>query len=268
MLIRALSALLGLGLLIAVAYFFSITGLLVVCSVVTFIGCVEFSKMIEPQSKIIQSLFVSISFAFYLSFSFYSQSFLVFISYFVFLTTYFILGSKEKLSDRMNHLSLWTVGILYCGIFAGIVSLGLERGGYLFFVTLLLVSFMTDTFAYLGGRLFGQRPLAPMISPKKTMEGAFLGLIGGSVSATYFIFTQRPDVSIIIVFLVCLMASLFSQVGDLFESMLKRHCGVKDSGQIMPGHGGVLDRIDGLLFAAPVIFMLVLNFMGEASKAF
>ncbi len=261
MFVRALSALLGLGLLIAIAYYFSITGLLVICSLVTFIGCIEFSQMIESKSRVIQALFVCISFAFYLSFSFYSQSILVFISYFVFLTTYFILGSKEEISVRMNNLSMWTVGILYCGVFTGLVSLGLERSGYLFFITLLLVSFMTDTFAYLGGRLFGKHPLAPMISPKKTLEGSAFGLLGGSISATYFVFTQKPDASLTVVFLACLMASLFSQVGDLFESMLKRHCGVKDSGQIMPGHGGILDRIDGLLFAAPIIYLLVFNFL-------
>jgi phosphatidate cytidylyltransferase len=254
-LIRALSALVGVGTLFTVWWLFSVSGLLFLCALVTLIACTEFSRLVEKDKTLIQALFVVIAFASFLTFSFYSQSILVFISFFILLVTYFMLFTQLTIERRVMGLSSWTMGILYCGVFTGIVTLGVRHFGSNYFVALLLVSFLTDTFAYLGGRLIGKRPLAPAISPKKTIEGSFIGLLGGAGAATYYL-SQLPNKSpIIIIVITALSASLFSQVGDLFESMIKRYSGVKDSGRILPGHGGILDRIDGVLFAGPIIYL-------------
>ena len=121
-------------------------------------------------------------------------------------------------------------------------------------IALLVVVWSADTFAYLAGRRFGKRKLAPSISPGKTIEGLAGGLIGAglvALLAAIYALDLSPAQTLIWL-LASLVAALFSVVGDLFESRLKRRAGVKDSGGLLPGHGGVLDRIDGLLAAAPV----------------
>lgn len=260
MLVRAISALLGVAGLVAVWYFFATTGLLVVCSLVSLIASFEFSSMVEKRSFIVRLLFVCITFAFFLVYTFYSQSFITFISLFITLVAYFILCVDEKISVRMSRLTSWTVGALYCGGFTGVVTHGVYVFGGNYFAGLLILSFLTDTFAYLGGRMFGRTPLAPKISPKKTIEGSVAGLLGGSLCGIWFLSTLDHTSPLWLVILVCVAASLFSQVGDLFESTLKRFSGVKDSGKILPGHGGVLDRIDGLLFAGPFVYLWMQTF--------
>ncbi len=260
MLVRAISALFGVSGLVAAWYFFASSGLVVVSSLVTFIACIEFSKMVEPNSAIVRSLFVAITFAFFLIFTFYSQSFISYMCLFILLSAYFILCVDEGIKTRIEKLTSWTVGALYCGGFTGVVVHGILQKGGNFFTALLVLSFLTDTFAYLGGRLLGKRPLAPKISPKKTIEGSAIGLIGGSLVGFLFLQSIQNTSPQWILALTCVAASLFTQVGDLFESALKRYSGVKDSGKILPGHGGILDRIDGLLFAGPVVFLWMQNY--------
>lgn len=122
-------------------------------------------------------------------------------------------------------------------------------------VTLLLIGtvVVSDSAQYYTGRMFGRRPLAPAISPKKTREGA----IGGVVFGTLFmvvvgrLFLPSPVPSLVVLGVLVVGAGI---CGDLFESRLKRESGLKDSASVIPGHGGVLDRIDALLFAAPVFY--------------
>ncbi|HET8701578.1 MAG TPA: phosphatidate cytidylyltransferase, partial [Nitrococcus sp.] len=133
-----------------------------------------------------------------------------------------------------------------------------EAFGSYWVTMLLLLVWGSDTGGYFAGRVWGQRKLAPLISPGKTWEGAIgsvvLGMIGGG---TYYacgqLFGFAPVGVSPGVFLGLALVTIFiAIVGDLFESMLKRQCGIKDSGGLLPGHGGVLDRIDGLLAAAPI----------------
>jgi len=115
---------------------------------------------------------------------------------------------------------------------------------------------VSDSAQFYTGRAFGRRPLAPSISPKKTMEGA----IGGVVIATLVIAAVGRYVFASPLWMLALLGaaiSLLGIVGDLFESLLKRSAGVKDSSNLIPGHGGVLDRIDSWLFAAPVYYVFV-----------
>jgi phosphatidate cytidylyltransferase len=124
---------------------------------------------------------------------------------------------------------------------------------------LLIIVWSNDTFAYFGGRAFGRRKLAPGISPNKTIEGSVAGLLGGLAAAFIFNFyvpTEEPIEGPRLV-ACAILAGTAGQLGDLFESMLKRYSHVKDSGKIFPGHGGLLDRVDGLLFAAPVLWFLL-----------
>lgn len=153
-----------------------------------------------------------------------------------------------------GRATLWTaLAVPYIGAPAlALAWLRFEAGAGLWFVYWLLVTvWATDTGAYLVGRLVGGPRLAPRISPKKTWSG----LAGGAVAAGLAGFALS-NATATGVPLLCALASivlgLWSQVGDLFESAVKRYFGVKDASRLIPGHGGFLDRVDGLLFAAPV----------------
>ena len=128
--------------------------------------------------------------------------------------------------------------------------------GSLVYIWLLAVVVSTDTAAYFVGRFFGKRKLAPRISPKKTIEGSLGGLLFAILAGVLLVKYASLPLSYLDVCFYSAVGSCFSQLGDLVESMFKRAYGVKDSGNSIPGHGGVLDRLDGLLFASPVIFFL------------
>ena len=123
---------------------------------------------------------------------------------------------------------------------------------------LLLIVWVCDSSAYYFGRMFGRRQLAPMVSPKKTWEGSIGGLVGatlfGAAAGTWWFL---PELGPVRGALAGALASTAGQIGDLVESLWKRGAGVKDSGTFLPGHGGFYDRIDSLLFAAPVLAAFV-----------
>ncbi|MBI3750401.1 MAG: phosphatidate cytidylyltransferase, partial [Chloroflexi bacterium] len=134
-------------------------------------------------------------------------------------------------------------------------------GGERAWVLILLLTVWTyDTAAYGVGRRFGQRHFIPHISPGKTVEGTVGGLVGAVlVCALLVAAVGRPPVAGLVLGLVIALAA---QVGDLAESMLKRAAGAKESGRLIPGHGGLLDRIDSFLFAAPVAYLFVVAVLG------
>lgn len=118
-----------------------------------------------------------------------------------------------------------------------------------------------DTGAYFTGRSIGKRKLAPKLSPNKTWEGACGGLVASLVGASLVKLYYGSDFPSWAVILVCaVFGGAFGQLGDLTESAYKRFAGVKDSGRLFPGHGGFLDRVDGLLFAAPVVWLILYQF--------
>jgi len=121
----------------------------------------------------------------------------------------------------------------------------------------LVLAFAADTGAYFAGRAFGRTKLAPQVSPGKTWEGVFGGLVLAACAALAG--ARWFGVPVLALLPLCLVAAAFSVVGDLTESMLKRATGVKDSGRLFPGHGGVLDRIDSVLAAAPVMVLGLIN---------
>lgn len=119
----------------------------------------------------------------------------------------------------------------------------------------LFVSFLSDAGGFFAGRSFGKNKLYPAVSPKKTWEGSVGGIIGGVGSAVGFgSLWLVPDLPIHHAVILGVLGSVFGQIGDLTESLLKRHFGVKDASDLLPGHGGMLDRLDGALFVLPMIY--------------
>lgn len=123
-----------------------------------------------------------------------------------------------------------------------------------------IIAFGTDTFAYFSGKFFGKRKLYPEVSPHKTIEGAIGGIIGcTALSIAYFSFLDINKYIYIIIFSI--LASIFSMFGDLLASKIKREHHIKDYNNILPGHGGILDRFDSVLFVAPVVYYFITHFI-------
>jgi phosphatidate cytidylyltransferase len=171
-------------------------------------------------------------------------------------------GSDHDTHARVFKLAAGTLAIIPAWAAMAWIHAEQPMGHRWLFIAVALV-WAADTGAYFVGRHFGKRKLSPRISPNKTVAGLFGGLASGVVVAVAFAplagakVAQLPAVA-----LVALVAVAFSVVGDLFESLLKRHVGAKDSGDLIPGHGGVLDRIDGVIAALPVFALgkALLNF--------
>ncbi|UOQ47843.1 phosphatidate cytidylyltransferase [Gracilibacillus caseinilyticus] len=125
---------------------------------------------------------------------------------------------------------------------------------YIFYVILVILS--TDSGAYFFGRAFGKHKLWPKISPKKTVEGALGGILLACVVAVVFDYFFLVPGSLIELIIVTILSSIFAQIGDLVESAIKRHYDVKDSGKLLPGHGGILDRFDSWLFVFPLLHFI------------
>lgn len=150
-------------------------------------------------------------------------------------------------------------GAVYVGMPLGMLVTIQTLQGWAATLLLLGTIVVSDSSQYYIGRMLGKRPLAPSISPKKTIEGAIGGLVCGTVFMTLVGALILPAVGYGPLFTLGLLVVGLGICGDLFESRLKRTAGVKDSSALIPGHGGVLDRIDALLFAAPPFYLFVRN---------
>jgi len=156
-------------------------------------------------------------------------------------------------SEAMEHTSRITFGFVYaCLPLAMLVFIDRYPAGNVWIFFLLAVVFASDTGAFYFGRLLGRRRLHPSVSPGKTWEGAVGGLFCSLIPV--YVFQSFFHVGKVSVFFLALVLSAVGQIGDLAESLMKRSFGIKDSGSILPGHGGLLDRIDGLIFAIPVLY--------------
>jgi len=149
-------------------------------------------------------------------------------------------------------------GPLYVGGLFGLIArlFGHPLGGS-WVVLAMVCSFFSDTGGYFAGRKLGKRPLAPAISPNKTIEGSIGGLLAALAGGIVGHFWYLKALSLPAAVLLSLTAAALGQLGDLCESLIKRSAGVKDSGNLLPGHGGILDRSDALLFAASAIWLYV-----------
>ena len=156
---------------------------------------------------------------------------------------------SASLPEALPKAALATMGILYCAVLPGFLLLMSRQ----MVIVLLGLLWIGDTAAFYGGRLMGRHLLAPSISPRKTVEGAFAGLIA-SIVAGVILGVWLTDEGSGALIAAALVSACAGQLGDLTESALKRSAGAKDSSSLLPGHGGILDRLDGLLFAAPVFY--------------
>jgi phosphatidate cytidylyltransferase len=160
---------------------------------------------------------------------------------------------SSDLSKSLPRTALLLTGVVYVfGCFGFAVSLREVNPHWLMYA--LLLNWVGDTGAFLIGRKFGKHKLAPQVSPKKSWEGAIAAVVFAVLAAGGYLLWFLPEVPIWEIVVLTAVANVAGQVGDLAESAMKRGAGVKDSGTILPGHGGFLDRVDSTLFALPVIY--------------
>ncbi len=161
------------------------------------------------------------------------------------------------ITEVHNRLGWVILGLVYLPFLLGHLMLlrMLPDGKQWIFLTLITIM-SCDTFAYFVGRKIGKRKLYSAVSPNKSIEGGIAGLAGSVFGVLFVKYTFFPTIGIFDGILVGLTLGFAGQLGDLFESLLKRACQVKDSGTIIPGHGGMLDRLDSLLFAFPIIYYI------------
>lgn len=183
----------------------------------------------------------------------------------LFASTIWLRGPAGK---PLSSVAITALGVMYAGLFSYIYALryhdyaiGAAAGTALVFLPIFL-TWTTDVGAYVFGRMFGRKKLMPSVSPGKTVEGAVGGLgLTIVICLLYVRFILMPfallGLTIQGAVLFAIVVSIAAQTGDLAESLLKREAGVKDSSRILPGHGGILDRFDGVLFVMPVAFLLL-----------
>lgn len=177
------------------------------------------------------------------------------------------LARPDPIEDSLNRLSADAMALLYVGVTFPYIFLLRQvndpHGGWVV-VMVMAIIFGGDTGAYFAGRFLGRHKLYPKISPKKTIEGAIGGLVAG-VGVAFLaksVFPGHGGLSVVDCIILGVGGAGFGVVGDLVESLMKRAYGVKDSGTLIPGHGGALDRIDGLLFSGPLVLFYLQAVVG------
>ena len=164
-------------------------------------------------------------------------------------------------THALANTAITALGMAWVGMlaFAILIADGPHPVAHIMFIVLVIAS--NDVGGYFVGRSFGRRPLAPNVSPNKTVEGFLGGLIlSVVVAAVLAVFPPWEEIGIAQALVTAGLIGIFAPIGDLAESMVKRNLGVKDMGSVLPGHGGMLDRIDGFLFAVPAVYVLFRGF--------
>ena len=177
---------------------------------------------------------------------------------------------RKEMTQSLGHMAVTVFGIMYVGWLGSHLILLRELptsltmnenfGARLVFMVALL-TWATDTAAYLFGVSIGRHKLIPRISPNKTIEGAIGGLIGAAVVGWLLTRGMVPFLTPLAGTLLGLFVGVMAQLGDLVESLIKRDAGIKDTAELIPGHGGVLDRFDSMLFTAPVVYYYIRFFI-------
>lgn len=231
-----------------------------VVTIIAIFGLYEYFKMtiaIPIGLRLIQTIMFSIA---PVLVSYFQRPDLFMPALFVSLIGFILLSLKYH--KRFGHILLFmgfsSFGALYIGLcLAHMVLIRYLPDGSLWLLVMTAVTAGGDTGAYYIGSNFGKRKLCPEISPGKTIEGAIGGIVFGSLAAVAMGLLLLPSFNPSSILVMAIILSIVSIIGDIAESVIKRSAGVKDSSKLLFGHGGVLDRIDGMLITAPVLYYIL-----------
>lgn len=257
---RVVSALIAFGGVLGLYFYFAEAGFKFLVSLAAVVGGLEASRILfrDRDSLHLKNLFYFVNLAIFFCASIYPAyaGLALGLGAVIFAILTILLHNRfEDIRNVRDFIALGFLGFIYVGLLPSFAwrLLDLPHGMWWFWV-LISVVFAGDIGAYTFGVLWGKTKLMPKLSPKKSLQGSIGGLIG-SVIAILICYFSHPYVEWQALVLLALVTGFVAQLGDFFESLLKRVADVKDSGNIMPGHGGVLDRIDGVIFACPVILL-------------
>ena len=226
-----------------------------ICSVISY----EYNKLIRKIFSGISTWDVTLDVVLIIFFVCYTDySLYFFICYLVLQISLKLFFSKSKSSIFLSLGGIF-LGVVWIAL-PGISIIFVERMeiGRLLIISILILTWSNDIFAYLVGKNIGRTKLLPSVSPNKTIEGSLAGLVGGVISGILiFRFLLPYEFHIFSIVFVCLIFSILGQFGDLCESALKRKAQVKDSSNLIPGHGGFFDRLDSFLFVIPLLYIFL-----------
>ncbi|OVE81818.1 hypothetical protein BVY03_02615 [bacterium K02(2017)] len=252
------------GIILAIAAVFLLlyappTYLKILVCALSLIGAWEFFSITIPERlsvKIIGLILVG----FGLSIVIYCQeakALLFFIYVVMFLSFCIQFPGPVATPEKMRQTAFFVLGLFYCCFLFGILALMTDLPQYKYFLFLTLAcTHGADTGAYVVGKNFGKNKLAPLLSPGKTREGGYGSVLGSILGAILVTVLFQVTVNWWLVLGIGAALGVIGLLGDLAESLLKRGFGVKDSGKLIPGHGGILDRFDSLLFTSPFVYFV------------
>lgn len=240
--------------------------LLISTMIISLIGMFELYRVlkIEKTSLAIVSYAVTVLYYCNLCWNWISDPFMLVMLFLIIMMFIYVLTYPKY---EIKHIMAAFFGVFYVGVMLSYVYQirELPNGFYLAFL-IFLCSWGCDTCAYCVGVLIGKHKMSPLLSPKKSIEGAVGGVLGSALlTALYaYVFRNQMEIEtsgIIIMAVIAGVAALISMVGDLTASAIKRNYDIKDYGNLIPGHGGIMDRFDSMMITAPIIYYLAISFM-------
>ena len=251
--------------LVAIALVVIITGgnvLLSVMGIISLIGMFELYRVFQMEKSLAAVVGYLVAIAFYLNlyFGFFTDPMILPMLFLILLLAVYVFSYPKYKADQIMacFFALFYVAMMLSFIYQ---TRMLDGGEYLVWL-IFLSSWGCDTSAYCVGMLLGKHKLAPVLSPKKSIEGAVGGVVGsallGLAYGAYFGHNMEEVANpMVACAIACAIAAVISQIGDLAASAIKRNHNIKDYGHLIPGHGGILDRFDSMIFTAPAIYFAV-----------
>lgn len=260
---RILTSIIGIPLLIAIVWYGKIPLTLAV-TIVSLIGLYEFYRAVNSENEI--KRINDIGYLFTIIFCFTLPKFSIY-SYFVF-TSIFILILMTSMLTHHEKYNIKDVAITFIGFYyvsfllSHVAMVRQQEYGFIFVWLIFITAWGSDTGAYFTGMSIGKHKLAPKLSPHKTIEGSIGGIFLSAILCILYGFCMSKilavELSISEFAIIGIVGSVIGQLGDLTASAIKRYTGIKDYGNLIPGHGGILDRFDSILFTAPLVYYLLI----------
>lgn len=267
--LRFFSAMIAIMILIPLVIWGGIYSLYAISFLVMLGASIEYKNMVlQHKHKDLSILFFSISILLFLRFLYSTKDFFYFfivlqLVFWVYSIIKFSVFYKEEDNNKQifSIVSGLSIGFLYVPVLMAFISKirGLENG-LSWLILFLAVVWIGDSGAYFTGRVFGNKKLSPGISPNKSIEGSIGAIFSSILIAVLFKIFFFKKLDFVDAFILGAIGNFLGQLGDLFESLLKRNFNIKDSGTFLPGHGGFLDRFDGIMFAAPFFYYYAIRF--------
>lgn len=256
--ISALFAVIGVVLIVTQGGYY---GIVTAVTFVSLLALYEYSNLtlFGPRYKWARVAFIALGLSVF-GISIKWENFLLhsFVISTLFMFSFFLVMARNRqipLEELTSKAGLSVLGIIYAGVCPVYICHLASLGNLEWFIFAFFVVFAGDTSAYFVGRKFGKSTLFSRISPKKSIEGGIGSLFGSVLTGMLIQKFLIPSADLFLMLALSILTSVVAQLGDLCESMIKRTFHAKDSGTIMPGHGGLLDRLDGILFGAPLVYI-------------